>query len=176
MSRCRAVIGHLAAGGAEVDGGGEEVEGGGVLLHAEVHQAQVVQDLPVEGGEVGCPLEAADGRHVSAVSAGQHELAPAVTYFAFPKKHIPMLFHRGGDSGMVWVATLYLASATSKSWWVCNNIDNRHVIQHRQTDTCGHAPHLHHGSCCQDSAGVLGVKRQCGAQTLERCLVIAWRH
>ena len=43
----------------------------------------------------------------------------AATYLALPKKHIPMLFHNGGDSGIDWAATLYFDKATSKSWWVC---------------------------------------------------------
>lgn len=34
---------------------------GGVLLHGQVHQAQVVQHLPVKGGQVVGPLQAADG-------------------------------------------------------------------------------------------------------------------
>ena len=53
------------------------MEGGSVLLHAQVnlvcsnvvqnrlcltHQAQVVEDLPIEGGEIGRSLEAADCR------------------------------------------------------------------------------------------------------------------
>lgn len=41
------------------------------------------------------------------------------TYFFFPKKHMPMLFHRGGLSGTAHAATLYLFIATSKSPWVC---------------------------------------------------------
>lgn len=51
-------LSHL---GLEVDGGAEEVESGGVLLHRQVHQPQIVQDLPVEGSQVVCPLQAADG-------------------------------------------------------------------------------------------------------------------
>lgn len=41
------------------------------------------------------------------------------TYFFFPKKHIPMLFQRGGLSGTTQAATRYLFMATSKSPWVC---------------------------------------------------------
>lgn len=41
------------------------------------------------------------------------------TYFFFPKKHMPMLFHSGGLSGTAQAATLYLFMATSKSPWVC---------------------------------------------------------
>ena len=35
------------------------------------------------------------------------------TYFFFPKKHMPMLFHKWGDSGVAAAAILYLVSATS---------------------------------------------------------------
>lgn len=45
----------------QVDGGAEEVEGGGILLHGQVHQAQVVQHLPVKGRQVVGPLQTADG-------------------------------------------------------------------------------------------------------------------
>lgn len=45
---------------------------GGVLLHAQVNQAQVVEDLPVEGGEVGGPLQAADGRHKLGLTEEAH--------------------------------------------------------------------------------------------------------
>lgn len=41
------------------------------------------------------------------------------TYFFLPKKHIPMLFQRGGLSGAAQATTLYLVRATSKSLWVC---------------------------------------------------------
>ena len=41
------------------------------------------------------------------------------TYFFFPKKHMPMLFQRGGLSGTTQAATRYLFMATSKSPWVC---------------------------------------------------------
>jgi len=44
-----------------VDGGGQEVEGGGVLLHGQVHEPQVVQDLPVKRRQVVGPFQAADG-------------------------------------------------------------------------------------------------------------------
>lgn len=46
-------------------------------------------------------------------------LSLTATYFFFPKKHMPMLFHRGGLSGTAQAATLYLFMATSKSPWVC---------------------------------------------------------
>ena len=46
---------------AQVDGGRGEVEGGGVLLHGQVHQAEVVQHLPVERRQVVGALQAADG-------------------------------------------------------------------------------------------------------------------
>ena len=42
------------------DGGAEEMEGGRVLLHGEVHETQVVEDLPVEGTQVVRALQAAD--------------------------------------------------------------------------------------------------------------------
>lgn len=38
------------------------------------------------------------------------------TYFFLPKKHIAMLFHSRGDSGIFWAAIRYFAKATSKSW------------------------------------------------------------
>ena len=41
------------------------------------------------------------------------------TYLFFPKKHMPMLFQRWGDSGRLEAATRYLAKATSKSSWSC---------------------------------------------------------
>lgn len=41
------------------------------------------------------------------------------TYFFFPKKHMPMLFQRGGLSGTAQAATRYLFMATSKSPWAC---------------------------------------------------------
>lgn len=52
---------EFAHAGVEVDGGAKEVEGGGVLLHGQVHQAQVVEHLPVKGRQVVRPLQAADG-------------------------------------------------------------------------------------------------------------------
>lgn len=52
---------ELAHARVQVDGGAEEVEGGGVLLHGQVHQAQVVQHLPVKRRQVVRPLQAADG-------------------------------------------------------------------------------------------------------------------
>ena len=48
------------------------MERGGVLLHAQVNQAQVVENLPVEGGEVGGPLQAADGRHKLGLTKKAH--------------------------------------------------------------------------------------------------------
>lgn len=47
------------------------------------------------------------------------ELLRTATYFFFPKKHMPMLFQRGGLSGTTQAATRYLFMATSKSPWVC---------------------------------------------------------
>lgn len=52
---------EFAHAGVEVDGSAQEVEGGGVLLHGQVHQAQVVENLPVKGRQVVRPLQAADG-------------------------------------------------------------------------------------------------------------------
>lgn len=45
---------------AHVDGCAEKVERGRVLHHAEVHQTQVVQDLPVERSQVVGTLQTAD--------------------------------------------------------------------------------------------------------------------
>ena len=39
------------------------MERGGILLHAQVNQAQVVEDLPVEGRQVVGSLQTGDGRH-----------------------------------------------------------------------------------------------------------------
>ena len=47
--------------GLEVDGRAQEVEGRRVLLHGEVDQAQVVQDPPVKGRKIRCPLQTTDG-------------------------------------------------------------------------------------------------------------------
>ena len=35
------------------------------------------------------------------------------TYFFFPKKHMPMLLHKWGDSGVAEAAILYFVKATS---------------------------------------------------------------
>ena len=43
----------------------------------------------------------------------------AATYFFFPKKHIPILFQRCGDSGVTPEAVLYFANAASHSWLAC---------------------------------------------------------
>ena len=53
---------HVEQGGLglEADGGAEEVEGGRELLHRQVHQAQVVEDLPVERRQVHRTLQTAD--------------------------------------------------------------------------------------------------------------------
>ena len=42
--------------------------------------------------------------------------AMAATNFFFPKKHIPILFHNCGDSGVTTEAVLYLDRAASQSW------------------------------------------------------------
>lgn len=111
------------------------------MLHGEVHQAQVVQDLPVKGSQVVCPLQAADSlgkkkRDKCAKTASKLQESCAcmkldadgrkngnwiltATYFFFPKKHMPMLFQRGGLSGTLLATTLYLERATSKSPWAC---------------------------------------------------------
>ena len=48
------------------------MERGGILLHAQVNQAQVVEDLPVKRGEVGGPLQATDGRHKLGLTEKAH--------------------------------------------------------------------------------------------------------
>lgn len=131
------------------------MEGGGVLLHCEVDQTQIVQDLPVKWCQVVGPLQTTDGllgiqytivlksnrrygtnMNIYSISSSvrrygatytfcmniifsNKQLTLTATYFFFPKKHMAMLFQSGGDSGMVWAATRYLARATSKSWWLC---------------------------------------------------------
>ena len=39
------------------------MEGRGILLHGQVNQAQVVEDLPIKRSQVVGPLEAADCLH-----------------------------------------------------------------------------------------------------------------
>ena len=46
--------------GSEVDGCAEEVESGGVLLHGEMYQTQIVQNLPVKRGQVVGALQTTD--------------------------------------------------------------------------------------------------------------------
>ena len=55
---------ELAHLGSHVDGGAEEVEGGRVLLHGQVHQAQIVEDLPVKRTQVVRSLQAANGLNI----------------------------------------------------------------------------------------------------------------
>ena len=53
--------------GPQVDGSGQEVEGGCILLHGQVDEAQVVENLPIKGSQVVGPLQAADGLHTDNV-------------------------------------------------------------------------------------------------------------
>lgn len=118
----------------EVDGCTEEMESWGILLHSQVYEAQIIQNLPIEGCQVVGSFQAADSLEergstrwaVGASAAGpvtlntnQENETLTATYFFLPKKHIPMLFQRGGLSGTAQATTLYLVRATSKSPWVC---------------------------------------------------------
>ena len=53
--------------GPQVDGSRQEVEGGCILLHGQVDEAQVVENLPIKGSQVVGPLQAADGLHTNNV-------------------------------------------------------------------------------------------------------------
>lgn len=118
----------------EVDGCTEKMEGWCILLHSQVDEAQIIQNLPVEGCQVVGSFQAADSLEERAGTrweAGaswqnqqlntnqENEETLTATYFFLPKKHIPMLFQSGGLSGTAQATILYLVRATSKSPWVC---------------------------------------------------------
>lgn len=65
------------------------------------------------------------------------------TYFFFPKKHIPMLFHSGGLSGAVLAITRYLERATSKSPCACIMLPAAKVAFERRQE----AEELHFPRC-----------------------------
>ena len=84
------------------------MEGGGVLLHGEVDQAQVVEDLPVEGSEVVGSLQTGDGRHEFLLPEETHpDIVPERRRlgdvldgnFVFRERHVVILVslhHRAG--------------------------------------------------------------------------------
>ena len=66
-----------------------------------------------EGRKGGEEKRGEEGKYLSTPDHVKRALT--ATYLFFPKKHMPMLFQRWGDSGRLEAATRYLAKATSKS-------------------------------------------------------------